>query len=268
MGNCFLKCPGAGSLGGVRIFGGTAQPAKKMDGDIWLETKEPITGYTWTTDIIRDLSALETKGWVIMDGTTNGYKTGVIVKTNTGETRMVPGRCWQYDGEKWIALTFRTWKRGDGWYRYDGWNGKLLDMENQFPEWTSGWIFSSSLDETIAKNLSIYNTAEYDYLKLRMRRYFYIHPGWKKICLEGRAGLDYKGKSVGDGYILFWRWDEEKKKAVYAFKQTVKNEDTVQEFDISGVEKGLYLIGIRGPYASENGNTGNTAVSIKRVWLE
>lgn len=268
MGNCFLEKSWGFTRKCYRLFGGLEAPQNPRDGDIWIETTELITGYTATTDYLQDLGELEEKGHIVMDGCKNiSIPTDIRVeKSLTGATFVLPDRCCQYDGSGWNTLKIRV-RRNGNWYAYNSWNGELLDYEKGYNNRTGGWHSTySERGDMLVKSMFVKSNTISDIIPVRIRtgKQIYIHPGWKKICIEGQAGSIRGEKSSGDGKMVIWKVDENKN-AENVFTGTVKNEDSVQEFDISGIEKGLYYIGIEANADDEKGK-GN--ITLKRVWLE
>lgn len=260
MGQCFLEGRGSPEGAAYRILSGLETPRNAQDGDIWVETDVPVTGYTITSECLADLSGLEITGHLILSGTSSkAIPSAGMIRARDGTVLFSPGRICQFDGEKWTALSAKL-RKGGNWYSLlDNWDGKLYWDGDEMTDYTGGWVGGG--DDVRGNELFSWSGRKIEsadtYFKTRTG--VYIPAGKKTLVLTGRAGTqNSKGVSTGNGRLKLS--DKDKKPVLSA---EIKNEEGEQRFDLSGLGNGPYTIRIDGGLGD-----GTDIIDISRIWLE
>lgn len=203
MGACVLY--GGGSPEGLnyRILGGLEAPENPHEGDIWLKTEMPITGYTITAWPKFDLDSLakdeKTQAGHIYIG--GGGKNPIpklkLLTLKAGSLEFVPSRWCQYQGftlatgHVWKALEMEIFTRGEWTQVGVGWDGEIYWDGEEYPALTGGW---RQFIPTARREKRLYATSGYtvsaDSLILRTAKPVVLLPGKKYLCIQGRADCD------------------------------------------------------------------------------
>lgn len=125
----------SGSYAGVElnfeIIGGTSKPGSPKENTIWVNTSTSISSYVFSSTQPSNPSS----GMVWIK--TGGSSTVSFNSLKTNGIWVYPLLAKQYISEKWESKSALIYRNG-GWSEI--WSGTLLEANNQYAEFTGGWI--------------------------------------------------------------------------------------------------------------------------------